>query len=157
MLLRDLDERIRADDLVPLICFVPAKIVHLGFALRSRRFCLLVVAVALVFSACSGSGAKRSGLSGSSRYSHTMHNRFYEAWVQPKIVGAPLGKVSVPVDVRIDPRGRVLSFKPARLTGYRRIDESIAAVGRRVRRVTPPPVSEGEFKLRIYFELDVKR
>ena len=119
---------------------------------------MTAVVVALLFTSCSGAGEKRLGTAATSgRYSHTLHSRFYEAWVQPKIVGAPRGKVSVPVDVRIDPRGRVLSFTPAELSGYQRVDQSIAAVGRRVRKVAPPPITSGEYKLRIYFDLDVRR
>ncbi len=119
---------------------------------------MAAAAVALLFASCAGGGEKRSASAApSGRYSHTLHSRFYEAWVQPKIVGAPRGKVSVPVDVRIDPRGRVLSFTPAKLSGYQRVDQSIAAVGRRVRKVAPPPITSGEYKLRIYFDLDVRR
>ncbi len=119
---------------------------------------MTAVGVALLFASCSGGVEKRSASAApSGRYSHTLHNRFYEAWVQPKIVGAPRGKVSVPVDVRIDPRGRVLSFTPAKLSGYQRVDQSIAAVGRRVTKVAPPPITSGEYKLRIYFDLDVRR
>ncbi len=119
---------------------------------------MTAVLVALLFTSCSGGVEKRSASAApSGRYSHTLHSRFYEAWVQPKIVGAPRGKVSVPVDVRIDPRGRVLSFTPAKLSGYQRVDESIAAVGRGVRKVAPPPITSGEYRLRVYFDLDVKR
>ncbi len=119
---------------------------------------MTVAAVALLFASCSGGVEKRSASAASSgRYSHTLHSRFYEAWVQPKIVGAPRGKVFVPVDVRIDPRGRVLRFTPAKLSGYQRVDESIAAVGRGVRKVARPPITSGEYRLRVYFDLDVKR
>lgn len=120
--------------------------------------CMPTILVGLLLASCGGSGDKRSSASAASgRYSHTLHSRFYEAWIQPKIVGAPRGKISVPVDVRIDPQGRVLSFNPAKLSGYPRIDRSVAAVGKRVRKVTPPPITSGEYKLRIYFDLDVKR
>ena len=119
------------------------------------RQLLTAGAAALVFSSCSG-GANRSS-SPPGRYSHTLHSRFYEAWVQPEMVGAPRGKVSVPVDVRIAPTGRVLSFRLVRSSGYPRIDASIRAVGRRVRKVAPPPLTSGEYKLRINFDLDVKR
>lgn len=114
--------------------------------------------MALLFASCSGGSAKRSvSAATSGRYSHTLHDRFYEAWVQPEMVGARRGKISVPVDVRIDQRGRVLSFKAAKSSGYRKIDESIEAVGRRVRKVAAPPIASGEYKLRINFDLDVKR
>lgn len=126
-------------------------------ARRTIYRCIPALAVALLFANCSGGGAKRSVSAAAGRYGHTLHDRFYEAWVQPKMVGAPRGKVSVPVDVRIDERGRVLSFKAANSSGYRKIDESIAAVGKRVRKVPAPPIARGEYKLRINFDLDVKR
>ena len=121
------------------------------------RFCLLLLCAALMIGGCSSGSGRGAGRSVPGRYSHTLHDRFYEAWVQPDLVGAPRGKVSVPVDLRIDRRGRVLSFKPARLSGYPKIDASIRAVGRRVRKVQPPPITSGEFRLRINFDLDVKR
>ena len=131
------------------------------FANRSQRHLrnsVLAMAAALLLANCSGGSGSRSGsVAGSGRYAHVLHSRFYEAWAQPEVVGAPRGKVSVPVDVRIDARGRVLSFKPARLSGYPKVDASIAAVGRRVRKVAAPPISSGEYKLRINFDLDVKR
>ena len=125
---------------------------------RRIRNSVLAITAALLLANCSGgSGSRGSSAAGSGRYAHVLHSRFYEAWAQPEVVGAPRGKVSVPVDVRIDPRGRVLSFKPARLSGYPKVDASIAAVGRRVRKVAAPPISRGEYKLRINFDLDVKR
>lgn len=88
-----------------------------------------------------------------------LHSRFYEAWVQPASVGAASGKVSVPVDVVVDHDGRVLQFNIVRPSGYPRIDASIRAVRTRVRRVAPPPSTTARdlFRLRIFFELDVKR
>ncbi len=87
-----------------------------------------------------------------------MHNRFYEAWLQPKTVGLPRGKISVPVDVEIDPRGQVADFKIVRSSGNAAVDQSIAAVGKRVRKVAPPPAAGAGklFRLRIFFELDVR-
>lgn len=91
------------------------------------------------------------------RYSHALHDRFYEAWQQPVSVGLPSGKISVPVDVTIDNTGRVVGFRIVKPSGNARVDNSIAAVGETVTRVAPPPgIALGKtFKLRIYFELDV--
>ncbi len=93
------------------------------------------------------------------RYSHALHDRFYEAWQQPALVGLPPGKISVPVDVTIDSSGRTLDFRIVKSSGNARIDDSIVAVGKTVRQVAPPPgITTGKpFKLRIYFELDVVR
>ncbi len=75
------------------------------------------------------------------------------------MVPAPRGKISVPVDLQINSQGRVVRFQPARSSGYPAVDASIAAMGRKVKRVLPPPFSlrDGTYDLRIYFELDVKR
>ncbi len=92
------------------------------------------------------------------RYGHTLHDRFYEAWQQPVSVAIPPRTISVPVDVTIDSAGHVLKFRIVKSSGNERIDSSIAAVGKTVRNVSPPPAttSQKPFKLRIYFELDIK-
>ena len=124
--------------------------------LRVQRPCVLLVAAALCLTSCSGGAGNRSiSPRESARYSHQLHSRFYEAWIQPAQVGAPPGRISVPVNVRIDENGLVLSFTLAKRSGYPRIDESVRAVGERVRKGPPPP-HRGEFKLRVYFDLDVE-
>ena len=87
-----------------------------------------------------------------------MHDRFYEAWKPPKFVRGASGKVSVPVDVRIDGQGRVVQFKIVQSSGNEEIDRSIRDVGNEVIQVAPPPLtgSDRYFDLRIYFELDVQ-
>ncbi len=116
----------------------------------------LPLGLALILSACSGGAGVRNSEAG--RYSHRMHNRFYEAWVQPTTVGLPRGKISVPIDVEIDLHGTIASFKIVRPSGNAAVDQSIAAVGRRIQHVAPPPgASAGKlFRLRIFFELDVR-
>jgi TonB family protein len=107
----------------------------------------------------SGGGGASPALSGQiSLYSHQLHDRFYQAWNPPERVGVSLGKVSVPVDVRIDSQGHVLQFKIVRSSGNERIDRSIRDVGKRITQVAPPPLggSNHYFNLRIYFELDVE-
>ena len=77
-----------------------------------------LLAAALVVTSCATDrdNAARTARS-QSRYSHELHNRFYEAWQQPTAVGAPHGKVSVPVEVTIDERGRVKRFNVMRRSG----------------------------------------
>ncbi len=120
---------------------------------------LLPLLCALFLSACASGGARVASSGEAGRYSHQMHNRFYEAWVQPRSVPASRGKFSVPVDVQIDRDGRVRRFHIAKPSGYAALDESIVDVGRRVTKVAPPPVASAHdrFDLRIFFELDVKR
>lgn len=118
---------------------------------------MTALSAALLLAGCGGGAPPRYPAAGTGSYSHVLHARFYEAWAQPDSVRAPRGRISVPVDVRIDPRGRVTSFELAKSSGYPAIDESIAEVGRRIRKVKRPPIRDGEFRLRVFFDLDVKR
>lgn len=119
----------------------------------------LIVVSALLVTGCFGGGEKRSGAAVDRRYSKMLSGRFYEAWEQPAALDAARGRISVPVDVQIDQRGRVSRFKIAQASGYAELDDSIRAAGKRVREVEPPPsgAANGPFTLRINFDLDVKR
>ena len=125
-----------------------------------RRVALvLALGVATLFVGCFGGGSSRGPAPVDSRYSNLLHSRFYRAWEQPAVLNAPRGKISVPVDVQIDARGRVSGFTIAQPSGYPELDASIRAVARKVRKVEPPPSAEGSkvFQLRIFFDLDVKQ
>ena len=119
---------------------------------------VFVFASVLLFAGCFGGGSKRSGAPAvDPRYSNMLHGRFYRAWEQPAVLDAPRGKISVPADVQIDSGGRVSAFKIVKPSGYPELDASIRAAGNQVREVDPPPSGAANFKLRIYFDLDVKR
>ena len=92
-------------------------------------------------------------------YSKMLRARFYEAWVPPESVTAQGERISIPVDVQIDERGRVVRFRIAKSAGVPAVDKSIAAIRREVKEVDPPRMSlpGGRYDLRINFELDVKR
>ncbi len=125
--------------------------------IRDRIVCVFGL---LLFAGCATGTRTGAGLSAeASRYGHILHDRFYEAWIQPKAVAVRGQKISVPVDVQIDRDGRVMNFRIAEPSGNERIDRSIAEVGRKITHVTPPPLAatQQRFDLRIYFELDVKR
>lgn len=112
----------------------------------------------VILAGCAGPSPQPAVKSaGVGRYGHELHDRFYEAWQQPAVVGALPMTISVPVDIAIDSSGRVLNFRIVRPSGNTRIDNSIAAVKEAVKQVPPPPgIAPGKtFKLRIYFELDV--
>lgn len=122
---------------------------------------ILACAILLAFlvSGCATETTPRStDATAANRYSRMMHNRFYEAWTSPKTIAAPPGKFTALVDVQIDRHGRVLSFTIVKASGIKEIDQSIAAVGRKVTRVAPPPLSSAQlpFDLKIYFDLDIK-
>ena len=114
------------------------------------------VAAGLILASCSGTREPDRAPAARGSYAHKLHTRFYEAWKQPdEVRRTTRRKISVPVDVVIGEGGRVLSFQPRQRSGFPALDESIAAVGTRVRKVPAPPGATGEFKLRIYFVLDV--
>ncbi|MGI8436286.1 MAG: TonB family protein [Chthoniobacterales bacterium] len=113
----------------------------------------VLLALALSLGGCAG-GKSSDGVE--SAYSHRLHDRFYREWQQPAAVSARRGKISVPVDVNLDPKGRVIGFRRQRSSGDPAIDASIDVVGKKVRQVARPPASAHQpFHLRIYFELDV--
>ena len=127
---------------------------------RVLRAAFLQTGTALFLAGCIGGGEKNTAVAiNDSRYTHALHSRFYAAWEQPDSVAAPRGKISVPADVEIDRNGRVLRFEIAKSSGYREIDDSIRAAGKRVRQVDPPPLpaETTRLKLRVNFDLDVKR
>ena len=67
--------------------------------------------------------------------------------------------MSVLVQLRIEKDGRVSVFKIVRSSGNVVVDESVAAVGKRVTRVDPLPgplAAAGAYEIRIKFELDVE-
>lgn len=116
------------------------------------------MAAGFLFASCSSSQKSGAASGAAGSYSHALHTRFYEAWVEPEEVRRTARrKISVPVDVLIDKRGRVQSFKPLKRSGFPAFDASVAAVGRRVRKVAPPPDGNEEFRLRIHFVLDIER
>lgn len=116
------------------------------------------VAIFLLAGCATGGVAHENDSPAAGRYGHLMHNRFYEAWTQPKAVALPHGKISVPVDVQIDRDGRIRNFKIVKPSGNQNIDNSISGVAAKVKQVAPPPLNSSQrmFDLRIYFELDVK-
>jgi TonB family protein len=126
---------------------------------RSFAFAGLQLAGVLLLAGCFGGGSTRATAINDSRYQNALHSQFYTAWQQPESLAAPRGKISVPADVDINGNGRVVRFKIAQPSGYRVLDESIRAAGKRVRQVDPPPLPSGtkQVRLRINFDLDVKR
>ncbi len=130
------------------------------FCSFARPAAAALIAVALL-TGCFGGGAGTRRVEKAAtnpQYANSLHTRFYEAWRQPAAVNLPRGRVSIPVDVRIDGEGRVIGFTLAKSSGNDRLDASIKSVGNRIKRVPPPPgaLPAGHFDLRIYFELDVK-
>jgi TonB family protein len=110
----------------------------------------------------SGSGGSGHG-SGAGRgselawYGNMLHDRFHNEWVQPTSVVATGAKMSALVKLRIEKDGRVSQFEIVKPSGNVVVDESVAAVGKRVTHVDPLPsgLGNGEFyEVKINFELN---
>ncbi|CAN5586989.1 hypothetical protein BH18VER1_BH18VER1_03620 [soil metagenome] len=124
-----------------------------------RGAALVILATLFLMISCAGTSNRDTSTGAAGRYSNRLHNRFYEGWTQPKSVSVSTGKISVPVEVRIDKKGRVVGFTVERPSGNRAIDDSIEAAVRGVKKVAAPPfvASDGTFHLRVFFELDIRR
>lgn len=92
-------------------------------------------------------------------YGNMLHDRFQGEWVQPKTAAATGSRMSTLVQLRIEKDGSVSDFRIVRSSGNVVVDESVAAVAKRVTRVDPPPaplVASGHYDVRINFELNVE-
>jgi TonB family protein len=106
-----------------------------------------------------GTGGQGSGAGGVSEfgwYGNMLHDRFYSEWVQPTTVVASGAKLSALVKLRIEKDGRVSDFTVIRPSGNVVVDESVAAVAKRVTQVDPLPAGLGGqyYEVRINFELN---
>ena len=109
----------------------------------------------------SGAGGHGAGGSGGQSqfgwYGSILHDRFYSEWVQPTAVASSGGKSSVVVKIRIEHDGRVSSFETIKPSGNSAIDESVAALSKRVTHVDPLPAGLGNgdhYDVKINFELN---
>ena len=90
-------------------------------------------------------------------YGNMLHDRFYSAWIQPT-TNVPSGiKVSTLVKVRIEKDGRVSNFEIIKPSENVVVDESVAAIAKRVSQVDPLPAGLGKgdhYDVKINFELN---
>jgi TonB family protein len=106
-----------------------------------------------------GKGGSVGGGSSASEfgwYGHMLHDRFYSAWMQPTANVASSTKISTLVKVRIEKDGRVSKFEIIKPSENVIVDESVAAIGKRVSEVDPPPagLAPGDhYDVKINFEL----
>lgn len=107
-----------------------------------------------------GAGGHAGGASGESQfgwYGSMLHDRFYSEWVQPT-TAVPFGaKLAVLVKLRIEKDGRVSSFEIVKPSNNVIVDESVAAIAKRVTQVDPLPAGLGNgdhYTVRINFELN---
>ena len=100
----------------------------------------------------SGTGSGTGKASEFKWYGDMLHDRFYKEWEQPKSVVATGAKMSVVVKIRIEKDGRVSSFTILKPSGNVVVDESVAAVAKRVTQVDPLPQGLGA---RDYYEVNI--
>jgi len=90
-------------------------------------------------------------------YGAMLHDRFHREWDQPKTVVATGTKMSAVVKIRIEKDGRVSRFTIVKPSGNVAVDESVAAVEKRVTRVDALPngLTKGSYyEVQIIFELN---
>jgi len=116
-------------------------------------------------SSAKGAGGEDSGSTGPggatrasefSWYGKMLHDRFYSSWIQPTTSVAVGAKMSALVRIRIEKDGRVSNFTIVRPSGNVVVDESVAAVAKRVTQVDPLPKGLGGayYEVNINFELN---
>jgi TonB family protein len=109
-----------------------------------------------------GENPESTGPGGASRasefswYGKMLHDRFYSSWIQPTTSVAVGAKMSALVRIRIEKDGRVSNFAIVRPSGNVVVDESVAAVAKRVTQVDPLPKGLGGayYEVNINFELN---
>ena len=87
----------------------------------------------------SGSAGGRSNASEFGWYGNMLHDRFYSAWIQPTTTVASGTKISTLVKVRIEKDGRVSKFEIIKPSENVVVNESVAAIAKRVTEVDSPP------------------
>ena len=107
-----------------------------------------------------GAGGHAGGAGGASEfgwYGNMLHDRFYSEWIQPTTTVSSGSKISALVKIRIEKDGRVSTFEIIKPSGNMVVDESVAAVAKRVTEVDPLPAglgSGGHYDVKINFELN---
>jgi TonB family protein len=113
-------------------------------------------------SAGKGGGHAGGGTSASEFgwYGNMLHDRFYSAWIQPTTSVPSGSKISTLVKVRIEKDGRVSKFEIIKPSENVVVNESVAAVAKRVTEVDAPPAGLGNgnhYDVKINFELNTNQ
>jgi outer membrane biosynthesis protein TonB len=113
-----------------------------------------------------GSTAKAGSAGGGSSasefgwYGNMLHDRFYSAWIQPTTSVPSGSKISTLVKVRIEKDGRVSKFEIIKPSENVVVNESIAAIAKRVTEVDAPPtglIKGDHYDVKINFELNTEQ
>jgi outer membrane biosynthesis protein TonB len=108
----------------------------------------------------SGSAGGGSNASEFGWYGNMLHDRFYSAWIQPTTTVASGIKISTLVKVRIEKDGHVSKFEIIKPSENVVVNESVAAIAKRVTEVDAPPVGLGNgnhYDVKINFELNTNQ
>ena len=92
-------------------------------------------------------------------YGNMLHDRFYSAWIQPTTSVPSGSKFSTLVKLRIEKDGRVSKFEVIKPSDNVVVNESVAAIAKRVTEVDAPPtalLNGGHYDVKINFELNTK-
>src|SRR5204862_3213762 len=90
-------------------------------------------------------------------YGNMLHDRFYSAWIQPTTTVSSGIKISTLVRVRIEKDGHVSKFEIIKTSENVVVNESVAAIAKRVTEVDAPPdgLATGDhYDVKINFELN---
>ena len=90
-------------------------------------------------------------------YGKMLHDRFFREWIQPTTSVAVGAKMSALVRIRIEKDGRISKFTIVRPSGNVVVDESVAALAKKVTQVDPLPAGLGGgafYEVNINFELN---
>ncbi len=90
-------------------------------------------------------------------YGQMLHDRFYSAWIQPTSSVPSSAKISTLVNARIEKDGRVSKFEIIKPSENVVVNESVAAIPKRVTEVDAPPTGllKGDhYDVKINFELN---
>ena len=108
----------------------------------------------------SGSAGGPSNASEFGWYGNMLHDRFYSAWIQPTTTVASGTKISTLVKVRIEKDGHVSKFEIIKPSENVVVNESVAAIAKRVTEVDSPPtgLAQGDhYEVKINFELNTNQ
>src|SRR5438874_5906439 len=90
-------------------------------------------------------------------YGNMLHDRFYSAWIQPTSSVPTGAKISTLVKLRIEKDGRVSKFEIIKPSENVVVNESVAAIAKRVNEVDAPPtglIKGDHYDVKINFELN---
>ncbi len=93
-------------------------------------------------------------------YGNMLHDRFYSAWIQPTTSVPSGNKISTLVKVRIEKDGRVSKFEIIKPSENVVVNESVAAIAKRVTEVDAPPtglIKGAHYDVKINFELNTEQ